>query len=166
MEEKSVVLRESEIHQKIDRIAFQIYETTFEENIVYVGGISGNGFLLAERLVSRLNEISEQSIRLFQLTIDKDQPLKSQVKLSIADEDLSEATVILVDDVINSGRTMSYAVRKILEYEINVLKIATLVNRTHRRFPVHADFVGMDIASTLKDHIRVELDEKPMAFLE
>ena len=166
MEEKSIVLSEAEIHQKIDRIAFQIYENTFEQSILYVGGISGNGFLLAEQLIACLNKISDQSIRLFELSIHKDEPLHHDINLSIADEDLSKATVILVDDVINSGRTMSYAVRKILENEVNVLKIATLVNRTHRRFPVHADFVGLDIASTLQDHIRVDLEEKPVAFLE
>jgi pyrimidine operon attenuation protein/uracil phosphoribosyltransferase len=166
MRDKSIVLTRSQIDQKIDRIAFEIYENSFEENVIYLGGISGNGFLFAERLVAKLSEISDQSVRLFELSIDKDAPLEHEINLSVSNEELQGSTMILVDDVINSGRTMSYAVRKILENKLKVLKIATLVNRTHRRFPVHADFVGLNIATTLKDNIVVQLDGEEVAYLD
>ncbi|MCG8577484.1 MAG: phosphoribosyltransferase [Flavobacteriales bacterium] len=166
MRDKSIVLTRSQIDQKIDRIAFEIYENSFEENVIYLGGISGNGFLFAERLVAKLSEISDQSVRLFELSIDKDAPLEHEINLSVSNEELQGSTMILVDDVINSGRTMSYAVRKVLENKLKVLKIATLVNRTHRRFPVHADFVGLNIATTLKDNIVVQLDGEEVAYLD
>ena len=118
------------------------------------------------RLVAKLAEISDQSVRLFELSIDKDAPLEHDIKLSVNNGELQGATMILVDDVINSGRTMSYAVRKVLENKLKVLKIATLVNRTHRRFPVHADFVGLNIATTLKDNIIVQLDGEEVAYLD
>lgn len=165
--EKSIVLNQQQINQKIERIAYQILENTFEEKIVFVAGISGNGFLLAERIVVKLAEISkDQDIRLFEVTVNKDNPLDEIIKLSIDDNDLSQSTVILVDDVINSGRTMIHAVRRILENKVSILKIATLVNRTHRRYPVSADFVGMNIATTLADNIIVELGSNEVAFLE
>lgn len=164
---KSIVLNQRQIHQKIERIAYQIQENTFEEATVFVGGISGNGFLLAERIVQKLIDISvNQDIRLFEITVKKDDPLDEKIKLSIDDNDLSNSTVILIDDVINSGRTMIHAVRRILENKISVLKVATLVNRTHRRYPVQADFVGMNISTTIANKIVVELGSNEAAYLE
>ena len=102
MNDKSMVLDQRQIQQKIERIAFEIYENTFEEEVLFVRGLSGNGFLLAERMVSLLSKISDQDVRLFEVTVNKDNPLDEAVKLSIDDSDLSERTVIIFDDVINS----------------------------------------------------------------
>lgn len=165
MKSKSVVLDRRQIEQKTERIAFEIMENTFENPKIYVGGITGNGFSFAERLVTKLKEISKQDVRLFEVTVNKEDPSKSSVALSIHENELNGATVILVDDVINSGRTLIYAVKKLLDHEVHILKIATLVNRTHRRYPVHADFVGLNIATTLKDTIMVSLGEEEMAYL-
>lgn len=165
MNDKSIVLNQEQIKQKIERIAYEILENTFEEKEIFVGGIAGNGFLLAERIVSKLNEISDQQIKLFEVTVNKDNPNDFPINLSIDDQDLSQSTIIIFDDVINSGRTMIHAVKRILDNKINVLKVATLVNRTHRRYPVQADFVGLDMSTTLKDNIIVELGAKEIAYL-
>jgi len=165
MSSRNTVLSKHQITQKTERIAYEIYENTFEEPIIYIGGIAGNGFLFAERLVQQLKDISSQQVRLFEISISKDKPLKNEIKLSIDESDLTNATCILVDDVINSGRTMLYAVRKLLENELHVLKVATLVNRTHRRFPVHADFVGLNLSTTMKDKIAVDLGKNEAAYL-
>lgn len=166
MNEKSIVLDQTQIKQKIERIAFEILENTFEEKEIFVAGIAGNGFLLAERIVAKLAEISDQRVRLFEVSVNKDNPLDHSIKLSVDDSDLSQSTVIIFDDVINSGRTMIHAVRRILDNKLKVLKVATLVNRTHRRYPVQADFVGLNIATTLKDNIIVELGANEIAYLE
>lgn len=166
MKTESIVLDKKQINQKTERIAYQILETSFEQKKIYLGGIAGNGFLFAEKLVAILNEISDQEVNLFEIKISKDSPRKSEIKLSIDESDLSDSTVILVDDVINSGRTMIYAVRRLLENKLLQLKVATLVNRTHRRFPVHADFVGIDISTTLQDNITVEFGENELAYLD
>jgi len=166
MKQTSIVLDHKQIEQKIERIAFEIMENTFETEKIFIGGISGNGFLFAERLVAKLTEISPQKVLLFEITVNKDKPLEEAINLSIDDTNLSAATVILVDDVINSGRTMIHAVRRLLQNQLNVLKVATMVNRTHRRYPVHADFVGLNIATTLKDKITVVFGEEEMAYLE
>lgn len=165
MKEESIVLDQRQISQKIERIAVEIYENTFEEKQIFVAGISGNGFLLAERIVEQLMSISDQQIHLFEVTVNKDNPLDHDIKLSIDDSDLSKSTVIIFDDVINSGRTMIHAVRRILNNKLSVLKVATLVNRTHRRYPVQADFVGINISTTLRDNIIVELGVKEIAYL-
>jgi pyrimidine operon attenuation protein / uracil phosphoribosyltransferase len=165
MNDKSIVLNQEQIKQKIERIAYEILENTFEEKEIFVGGIAGNGFLLAERIVSKLNEISNQQIKLFEVTVNKDNPNDFPINLSIDDQDLSQSTIIIFDDVINSGRTMIHAVKRILDNKISVLKVATLVNRTHRRYPVQADFVGLNMSTTLKDNIIVELGAKEIAYL-
>jgi pyrimidine operon attenuation protein / uracil phosphoribosyltransferase len=166
MKQHSVVLDKWQIEQKIERIAFEILENTFENKHVFIAGISGNGYLFAERLVKKLGDISKQKFELFEITINKDKPLSTTIQLSLTDEKLKDATVILADDVINSGRTMIHAVRRLLENELAVLKVATLVNRTHRRYPVHADFVGLNIATTLKDNILVQFGENEHAYLD
>lgn len=165
MPNKSIVLDRRQINQKIERIAFEIMENSFETPVIYIGGISGNGFPFAERLVKKLNEISDQEIRLFEISLNKEKPASSPVTLSIPEKELNGAYVVLVDDVINSGRTLIYAVKKLLDHEVHVLKVATLVNRTHRRYPVHADYVGLNISTTLKDTIMVSLGEEEMAYL-
>ena len=165
MNDKSIVLNQEQIKQKIERIAYEILENTFEEKEIFVGGIAGNGFLLAERIVSKLNEISNQQIKLFEVTVNKDNPNDFPINLSIDDQDLSQSTIIIFDDVINSGRTMIHAVKRILDNKISVLKVATLVNRTHRRYPVQADFVGLNMSTTFKDNIIVELGAKEIAYL-
>ena len=98
--------------------------------------------------------------------MQKDNPLGSPVTLTIDDHTLTGRTVVVIDDVINSGRTMIHAVRRLLENKINALKVATLVNRTHRRFPVQADFVGLNISTTLKDNIVVEFGKNEVAYLD
>ena len=165
MKKESIVLDKNQIRQKTERIAYQIVENSFEEKKIYIGGIDGNGFLFAEKLVAKLAEISDQEIKLFNVKVLKDAPMDDEIKLSVDDNDLSGSTVIIVDDVINSGRTMIYAVRRLLRNDLMQLKVATLVNRTHRRFPVHADFVGLNIATTLLDNITVEFGENEIAYL-
>ena len=102
---------------------------------------------------------------MFEVTVNKDNPNDFAINLSIDDQDLSQSTIIIFDDVINSGRTMIHAVKRILDNKISVLKVATLVNRTHRRYPVQADFVGLNMSTTLKDNIIVELGAKEIAYL-
>ena len=165
MNQKIVVLNQAQIVQKTERIAFEIIENTFQQAKIFIAGIEGNGYLFAERLVEQLAQHSDQEILLFKITVEKDAPLQ-EVKFSISKEDLADGDVVLVDDVINSGRTMIYAVKALLENPLNQLKVATLVNRTHRRFPVQADFVGVNISTTLQDNIVVEFGENEVAYLE
>ena len=166
MKDESIVLNQRQIRQKIERIAFEILENTFEQDVIFIAGIAGNGMALAERIATHLKTITDQKIELFAINVQKDNPLGSPVTLTIDDHTLTGRTVVVIDDVINSGRTMIHAVRRLLENKINALKVATLVNRTHRRFPVQADFVGLNISTTLKDNIVVEFGKNEVAYLD
>ena len=166
---KTEILNQNQITQKTERIAFQIYENFHSESQIFIGGIEGNGFIFAERLVEQLEIIAgkdfKDGIRLFSVKVNKDNPLEKKINLSIEDDFLKDANVILVDDVINSGRTLIHAVSRLLENRVRCIKTAILVNRTHRRYPISADFVGMDITTTLQDNIRVELGKTETAYL-
>jgi len=167
---KTELLDKNQIAQKIERISFEIYEQFHNESQIFIGGIEGNGFIFAERLVEQIKKIASTDkiladITLFLIKINKDAPLTENITLNINTEQLKNANIILADDVINSGRTMIYAVKHILSTPLKSLKTAVLVNRTHRRFPISADFVGMAISTTLQDKIKVEFDKKESAYL-
>ncbi|MFB6306444.1 MAG: phosphoribosyltransferase family protein [Flavobacteriales bacterium] len=155
------------LSQKLDRIARQIYEHNFEEKRIALIGISERGHTLAKRLKERLDWISTLESLDGSLKLDKDDPLRSEIKVSIVDKDLENTSVLLVDDVLNSGKTLMHAAKQLMNIPIKKLTTIVLVDRKHRKYPIKADFVGMTLATTLKDHIRVRLgDEDEGAYLE
>lgn len=161
----NTVLNKQQIEQKIVRIAHEIVENTFSHNQIFIAGISGNGMILAEKIATLVKSVANQQVELVTITLDKEAPLSHPVKLSCPPEDLIHSVIILVDDVINSGRTMQYALMKILETPVDFIKTVTLVDRTHRRYPIRADFVGITLTTTLKDRVEVTFENEARAYL-
>jgi pyrimidine operon attenuation protein/uracil phosphoribosyltransferase len=158
------VLEHRQINQKIVRIAYEIIENLSHLSTIHVVGIEGNGVILAEFIVEKMKQISGQNFILGTISVQKDNPFLKPVVFSLKD-DLTGSTVILVDDVINSGKTMQYALNKILEFDVYQIKTVALVDRKHRRFPVHADFVGIQLSTTLKERVEVSFDGTWKAYL-
>jgi pyrimidine operon attenuation protein/uracil phosphoribosyltransferase len=157
--DRTVVLEHNSIVQKIRRIAYQLYETNHLEDELVVVAVEKKGVKLAERILPVLKEISELKITMVRLTIDKENPSKP-IKLSESPDLLKNKSVVLVDDVLNSGRTLMYAAKHLLEVPLKRMSTVVLVDRRHRRFPIKADFVGLTLSTTLKDHITVEFSAK------
>ncbi len=153
------ILNHIEIQQKITRLAHQIIENSFEESIIHIGGICGNGILLAEQFAEIIRVHSDQKVVVFEINVNKDEPWKDPIVLSIEDSELKNAYIILVDDVLNSGKTMQYALMKFLERATKSIKTVALVDRTHRRYPIKADFVGISLSTTMKERVEVTLCE-------
>ena len=153
------ILTHQQIEQKITRLAHQIIENSFGESTIFLGGICGNGVMLAEKLKSIIESEGRSEIILFEITVDKENPLSHPIQLSIPEEMLAQAYVVLVDDVINSGKTMQYALVKLLEQATKAIKTVVLVDRQHRRYPIKADFVGISLSTTLQERVEVELSE-------
>lgn len=158
-----VILHAEEIDQKIRRIAYEIYERNFDVNRLIVAGIEDRGYALAKRIADHLNDIShfrysEESLTLVQITLEKFTQKQCDVALSCSVEELDQKNIILVDDVLNTGRTLAYSMRPFLERNIHQLEIAVLVNRSHSKFPVVASYTGYELATTLEEHIEVVLD--------
>lgn len=154
-----IILSQLEIEQKIRRLAHQIIENTFEQEILYIGGISGNGIQLANEIKKIIENHSTQKIVIFEMVVNKLEPWIEPISLSIPQENLKNGYILLVDDVINSGKTMQYALVKLLEQATKAIKTVALVDRQHRRYPIKADFVGISLSTTLKERVEVELSE-------
>lgn len=156
---KQIILTHTQIEQKINRLAFQLIENTFELDTIYIGGITGNGIVLAEKLKNIIEHNSDQKIVLFEVILDKEQPLSQPIQLTIAPADLNGKTIVLVDDVLNSGKTMQYGLMKILEQPVYKIYTVVLIDRKHRRYPIKANFFGLRLTTILMDHVEVSLAE-------
>lgn len=156
---KNSILNHQEIQHKIKRIAYQIYENNVNEEEVILAGIDSNGYILAKKLKSNLDKISDLKITLCKVTIDKKNPL-SEIKTSLPPETYKNKSIILIDDVLNSGSTLIYGVKHFLDVPLKQFKTAVLVNRNHKKFPVKADFKGISLSTSLKEHVEVVLEGK------
>lgn len=162
----NVILNHQEISHKIRRIAYQIYETNVDEKKVVLAGIEGNGYLLAKKLKDVLQKISDIEIVLCKVIIDKKNPL-STIKTSLSPREYENESLVLVDDVLNSGTTLIYGVKHFLEVPLKKFKTAVLVNRNHKKYPIKADFKGISLSTSLHEHVHINLEGKTFeAFLE
>jgi pyrimidine operon attenuation protein/uracil phosphoribosyltransferase len=162
---KQVILNEREIEHKLRRIAYQIYESNANENVIVLAGIADNGYLLAEKIKHLLNDISDLQIELCKVTVDKKNP-HLPVVTDVSPEAYKNKSVVLIDDVLNSGSTLIYGVKHFLNVPLKQFKTAVLVNRNHKKFPVKADFKGISLSTSINEHVEVVLDKKPFeAFL-
>ena len=157
MSEKSKILDVQEIEQKIKRLAWQLYENNVSEKEMIVVGISERGLMLAKKLVVFIQEISKIKTKLAHMELDKDNPYNKEVVLNLEEKEYAEKVVILVDDVLNSGKTLMYAAKHFLTIPLSKLSTLVLVDRNHNRYPIKADYVGLSLASTLQEYINVEL---------
>ncbi len=153
----NVILTHEEIVHKIKRIAYQIYESNVEESNIILAGIESNGYVLAKRLKTNLMKISSLEPILCKVSIDKRNPL-NEIKTSIPVEAYKNKSVILIDDVLNSGTTLIYGVKHFLDVPLKQFKTAVLVNRNHKKYPVKADFKGISLSTSIQEHVKVVLD--------
>ena len=153
------------VNMKLQRMAFEIIENNLEEESVILVGIRDNGSVIARNMQAILNEVSSLDIKLVDLSIDKKEPKEILLSENL---NYNNRVIILVDDVANSGKTMLYALKPFLEYRPSKIQTLALVERTHKTFPVHLDYTGLSVATTLHEHIYVEVkrDEVVGAYME
>lgn len=156
---KQIILNHQEINHKIRRIAYQIYENNVNETEVILAGIDTNGYILAKKLKSNLDKISDLKAMLCKVVIDKKNPL-NPITTSVAASDYSNKSIVLIDDVLNSGSTLIYGVKHFLDVPVKQFKTAVLVNRNHKKFPVKADYKGISLSTSLNEHVEVVLTGK------
>ena len=154
---KSKILDVQEIDQKLKRLAWQVYEKNSAEKEIIIVGISERGLILAKQLAAHIQKISKIKTNLVHLDLDKDNPYNKEVVLNLEVKEYTNKVVVLVDDVLNSGKTLMYASKHFLTTPLKRLAIMVLVDRNHNRYPVKADYVGLSLATTLQEYINVEL---------
>jgi pyrimidine operon attenuation protein/uracil phosphoribosyltransferase len=156
--ENNIILDNTQINQKIKRIAYQIYESNSSEKELIIAGIVGNGFTFSKKIASVLEEISTINVTLCEVIIDKKKPLQT-ITTSISVNDYKNKPLVLVDDVLNSGTTLIYGIKHFLEVPLKRFKTVVLVNRNHKKYPVKADFKGISLSTSIKEHVQVEFNE-------
>lgn len=155
VKQREIILDKERIKWKLQRMAYQVWENNSKEESVTLIGIEGSGLAVAKGLASVLKKISPLKIEVVNLKINKRNPLSQPL---IIDKDLAGKSVVLVDDVANSGKTLLYALKPLLDYEVKKILIAVLVDRKHKSFPVSPDIVGYSVATTIREHIEVETE--------
>ena len=164
--EKTLILDATQVKQKIRRMAFEIYEHNFKEKQIVLAGIEGQGYVLAGLLAKQLESISPVAATLVKIGIDKSAPQQSEVLLDCAIKDIRKKVIILVDDVLNTGRTFAYSLKPFLTIDVKKIEIAVLVNRSHTQFPIYPQYTGYELATSLKEHVEVVLGKETAVYLK
>ncbi len=158
MKKKQLLILDKErISYKLRRMAYEIWERNSDEKEIILIGVEKGGKILADNLSALLKEISPLKVYTTSVNINKKNPLNHALDF---ERNLSGQTVVLCDDVVNSGKTIMYSLHAILSYDLKKVMVAVLVDRKHKSFPVASDIVGHTIATTLQDHIEVETKGK------
>jgi pyrimidine operon attenuation protein / uracil phosphoribosyltransferase len=158
-----LILDAAQIRQKIKRMAYEIYEHNFKEKSVVLAGIDGQGYTLARLLSEQVQQISPMQVLLVKVLIDKNAPQQSEIVLDRDIKDLRKKNIVLVDDVLNTGRTFAYGLKPFLSIEVKKIETAVLVNRSHPLFPIYPQYTGLKLSTTLKEHVEVRLDDSETA---
>lgn len=153
---KNYILDADSVAMKLQRMAYEILESNLDETEIILAGIQENGSVIARSMQDILRRISNLQIRLIDIQLDKKKP--GEIHLS-EKPDFTGKVIVVVDDVANSGRTMLYSLKPLLEYHPAKIQTLALVERTHKAFPVNLDYKGLSVATTLQEHIFVEVSE-------
>lgn len=163
-----LILDAEQIRRKVTRIAYEIYERNFEEERLLVAGVVTRGYRLAERICAVLDRdsaftFSSKKLQLVQVRPPSFADPSSPVTIDCDHDVLRGKSVVLIDDVMNTGKTLAHCACPFLQYPIKKLEAAVLVNRSHVQFPVAVSYTGYALATTLHDHIEVVLDDDMQA---
>ena len=153
------ILTRAQIQQKIKRLAIEILENNFEEKAIMLVGINNKGTSFAQLLRDELKKITEIRIELFTVRLNPAAPVSTPVEINTPIETLKNKTIIVIDDVANTGRTIFYACKPILDIIPKKLEVAVLIDRKHKTFPIQPKYVGLSLATTLKEDIDLRILE-------
>ena len=161
MKKQKIILNKEAINNKIERIAYSIIEDYYKSNAITLIGFNKNGYTIAEKLKKIIEKQKKIKIYMHKITTrDNNSEITPQIKTE------NSKNIFLVDDVLKSGKTIIYGIREILKHDIQSLKTIILINRNHNEFPIGVDYVGLNLSTTLQDHIEVILEKnKEIAYL-
>jgi pyrimidine operon attenuation protein/uracil phosphoribosyltransferase len=152
---KNYILSADAAAKKLQRMAYEILENNPEEKHLILAGIRENGYVVAQALAEILRRISDKSVELIGIKVDKS--THADIRLD-SPVDFTGKVVILTDDVTNSGKTLTYALKPVLSFFPKTIQTLVMVERSHKRFPIHPDYVGLSLSTFLHEHIFVEVE--------
>jgi pyrimidine operon attenuation protein/uracil phosphoribosyltransferase len=163
---KSILLLSAvQINQKVKRMAYEIMETNFGEKEIIFAGICERGELLAKSLAKNLDDISSIKTRVTRIDLDKTHPFRQAEDALEEEIKIENKVIILVDDVLYTGKTIAYSLKPFLSKKIKRIEVAVLVDRSHTAFPIKATYIGYELSTTLSDNIQVTLSGKKGVYL-
>ncbi len=154
------ILTNRQVEQKIKRLSYEILENNYQEKEIILAGINNNGLNFAKLLENQLSKLSEIKFTLTRVLLNPAKPLDSEISLELPAKDVKNKVIIIVDDVANTGRTLFYATKPLFNTLPKKIEIAVLVERHHKSFPMKVDYVGLSLATTLKENIDVQIPKK------
>lgn len=157
LSDKNIILNNSDIEKKIQRISLQILEDNIDEDCIVIFGISDNGLAIAKKLINHLSKISNLKSNLIEVIIDKDDPIGS-IKYDTEFE-IHSSSVLIIDDVSQSGKTLQSVISNLLIYKPNKIKTAVIVNRDQTLFPVKIDFSGISLSTSVDETINLIIEK-------
>lgn len=157
-EEQTIILTPIQIKRKLERIAYEILENNYQEKEIFFVGIRERGTKIAKKIAQVLGKISEIKVEVIRVELNKAAPLEDDIAFNKKAVEFDKKVVILIDDVANTGRTMCYAIKPLLNYIPKKIEVAVLIDRDHKAFPITADYIGLTLSTSIQDHIYVELD--------
>lgn len=150
------ILNQEQVNLMLTRLAYEVYENNIDEKEIVLAGIKNRGYVIAEMLKAKIEQLSTLKVRLISIEIDKRNPIDS----SLSDNNnLDKKSIIVVDDVANSGRTILYALHPFLNIIAKKIQIAVLVDRKHKSYPICSDYVGKQISTTIDEHVEVRIEK-------
>jgi pyrimidine operon attenuation protein/uracil phosphoribosyltransferase len=155
--QKNYILSKLAVEKKLRRMALEIVENNADEKQLILAGIKDSGTIVAKNIQQMLKEFSSVKTDLISIKLDKRKP--EEVTLS-KKTNFDDKVVIIIDDVVNSGQTLLYALKPFLEFHPKKIQTLVLVERRHNNFPVRPDYVGLSVSTTLQEHIIVEVDKE------
>ncbi len=150
------LLDSNQIKQKTKRLAIEILEHNFDEPEIILVGINNNGTAFATRLKSEMETITDGKVLLTSVHLSPANPLERPITVGLDVATCNGKVVIVVDDVANTGRTLHFAMKPFLEVVPKKIEVAVLIDRKHKSFPVAADYVGLKLATTVQENIKVD----------
>lgn len=156
MDTKKYILDSATAEKKLRRMALEVVENNLDEKEVILAGIRESGTVIARTIQRMIGEISSLKAHLITVTLDKREPRDIQLSETL---DFDNKVIILIDDVSNSGKTLLYALKPFLAFTPKKIQTLILVERKHNSFPVRPDYIGLSLATTLQEHIFVEVDQ-------
>ena len=158
--EKKYILSKEVAEKKLRRMPFEILENNIDEKEIILAGIRESGSVVAKVIQQMLGEIASIKTEFITITLDKKEPTNVSLSKSF---DFNKKVIIVIDDVSNSGKTLLYALKPFIAFHPKKIQTLVLVERTHTSFPVRPDYVGLSIATTIQEHIFVEVKGEEVA---
>ena len=157
---KTEVLDQDQILRICNRFAFQILENSIDSNVIHIIGIKEKGFDIAKIVERELKSITKKNISLSSIKIDKKNPKDSVLSDSNLNKNID--TIFLIDDVLNTGKTLIYSLSFLLKFNFKSIKTLVLIDRNHKQFPIKVDYKGISLSTNINDNIKLLKDNKKL----